>query len=244
LLVLLAIPAHAYIDKSQIGWDQRLGASLPLNLQFQNADSQTVRVGDYFTDRPVVLAFVYFSCPELCPEVLGGINEALNTAGLNVANDYELVAVSIDPHDTPALAAKRRAHFNVPTRKHVHILTASNDNAARLARAAGFRYLYDAEHQQYAHPAGFLIATPAGKISRYFSGVRFDANKLHSAIDEAGRGDVSAFVQQILLVCFHFDPTRGPYSAVIMTTLRSVSVVSFCGIAIWLLIRTRRRRSA
>lgn len=243
LLLLLAIPAHAYIDKSQIGWTQRLDESLPLNLQFQNADSRTVRLGDYFTDRPVVLAFVYFSCPELCPEVLGGINEALNAAGLNAADDFELVAVSIDPHDTPALAAKRRTHFNVPTRAHVHILTSSNDNAALLARAAGFRYLYDEEHQQYAHPAGFLIATPAGKISQYFFGVRFDPNELHAAIDKAGRGRISTIARQILLVCFHFDPTQGPYSAAIMTALRAASIVMLGGVAIWLLIHARRRRT-
>src|SRR4051794_26081863 len=100
IAMLLTCTAHAYIDKSKIGWDQHLGTKLPLDLQFANSQGQRVRFGDSFNGKPVALAFVYFSCPELCPEVLTGIQESFDRAGLKAGQDYQLVAVSIDPHDS------------------------------------------------------------------------------------------------------------------------------------------------
>jgi protein SCO1 len=241
IVFLLASTAHAYIDKSKIGWDQHVGAQLPLDLQFDGARGQPVRLRDLFDDKPVALAFVYFSCPELCPEVLTGIQQAFNQAGLNAGRDYKLVAVSIDPHDSSHNAADRLRHLG-SANDNIQLLTTAGDNAALLAHVAGFRNLYDREHQQYAHPAGFLIATPDGRISRYFFGVRYDADELRSAIAAARRGGVSNIVRQVLLVCFHFDPTLGPYSAAIMIALRAVSITMLTLTGLWIGIRIHRRK--
>ncbi|HEU4601641.1 MAG TPA: SCO family protein [Steroidobacteraceae bacterium] len=241
LLMMLALHANAYIDKSKVGWDQHVGAQLPLDLSFTNSDGQSVPLGTIFNDKPVVLAFVYFSCPELCPEVLAGIQQGLRNAGLRVGADYDLIGISIDPRDTPTKAAARLNHFPPAVRAHAQLLTTDDDHSARLARAAGFRYVYDAKHQQFAHPAGFIIATPEGKISRYFFGVRYDPAELRSAIATAQQGSVSSAVRQLLLVCFHFDPTQGPYSAAIMGGLRIVSLAMLALVGLWAALRTHGR---
>ncbi|HEU4653936.1 MAG TPA: SCO family protein [Steroidobacteraceae bacterium] len=241
LLMVMALQANAYIDKSKVGWDQHVGTQLPLDLSFTNSEGQSVPLGTIFNDKPVVLAFVYFSCPELCPEVLAGIQQALRNAGLVVGENYDLIGISIDPRDTATNAATRLRHFPPEVRAHAQLLTTDDDHAARLARAAGFRYVYDAEHQQFAHPAGFLIATPNGKISRYFFGVRYDPAALRSAIASAQQGSVSSVVRQLLLVCFHFDPTQGPYSAAIMGGLRIVSIALLAVVGLWAALRAHSR---
>ena len=241
LAMLLTCSANAYIDKSKIGWDQHVGAKLPLDLEFTDSQGQRVRLGDSFEGRPVALAFVYLSCPELCPEVLTGIQEAFDHADLKANRDYEFIAVSIDPHDTPTDAAARLQHLPLANH-HLRLLTTTDHNAAKLAQVAGFRYVYDNEHQQFAHPAGFLVATPDGKISRYFFGVRYDAQDLRDAVEVARGGSISPIVRQILLVCFHFDPTQGPYSATIMTTLRGISIAMLALVAIVLAMRIHHRK--
>lgn len=247
LALACAAQTSAYIDVRQVGWDQRLGAQVPLGLQFRDEAARPVRLGDYFGSQPVVLVLSYFSCPELCPQVLHGVQESLQRTGLTPGADYELLAVSIDPRDTPSAARDQKAKLlSTPsarateaTASSIHLLTASNGAGAALARAVGFRYLYDTRHQQFAHPAGFLIASPGGAISRYFFGIRYPALQIRTAVVEAGHGRISALADQILLLCYHFDPTTGRYTLAVINTLRVLGIVALLSGAagLWYLTR-------
>jgi protein SCO1 len=234
-LLALAMTVQASVDRREVSWDQRAGAQLPLQLQFLDEHNRTVRLGDYFGRRPVVLVLMYFSCPELCPLVLQGTRESLQNTGMVPGRDYELLAVSIDPRDTPAHARAERTHLMGASAMvgAVYFLTSPNNSAAELARVIGFHYAYDAEHGQFAHPAGFLIASPHGRISRYFFGVRYPATQVRAALTTAAHGQITAFADRVLLLCYHFDPTLGRYSLAIMDMLRVLGAAAmFLGVLI------------
>jgi protein SCO1/2 len=227
LLLCLTVPAHARIDTSRIGWDQRPGAHLPLQLRFRDENHRVVTLGRYFVRTPVVLVMTYFACPELCPIVLHGVQESLQKTGLEAGRDYTLVAVSIDPRDTHLRAEHARQRV-------AQYLTAADDSASVLARALGFRYVYDPEHGQFAHPAGFVVVEPGGQISRYVLGVSYSPSQVRSALIDAGRGRVAAWTDQMLLLCYHFDPMQGRYSLAILNVLRILGVAAvLAGIVGW-----------
>jgi protein SCO1/2 len=187
-----------------------------------------VALRDYFGRTPVVLVMMYFSCPELCPLVLHGVQESLHSTGLAAGRDYTVLAVSIDPRDTPARAEQESAQMlrGSPVQRAAHFLTAVDGSAAALARTVGFRYVYDSEHGQFAHAAGFVILNPRGEISRYFFGVRYPTAPVRTALIDAGHGRVAALTDQFLLLCYHFDPTLGRYSLTIVNVLRVMGVLA------------------
>jgi protein SCO1 len=222
LIVLLLVCAgvRADVDVRSIVWDQHIGARLPLDLAFQDEHRRTLRLGELFWTKPVVLVFSYFNCASLCPEVLSGVREALRSAGLRAEDDYRLVIVSIDPNDDAAEgAASWRTVSHGGTAAH---FLSSKDNAvAQLAAAAGFRYLCGAS-RQFAHPAGFLIANSGGVIAQYFFGVRFSPQAVRAGLLAAGRGELAQAADRLLLLCYHFDPRRGRYSVNVMWLLRLI----------------------
>jgi protein SCO1 len=235
-MLLLGTPLQAYVDTRDVKWDQHPGAQLPLQLKFRDEANRTVTLSDYFGRRPVVLVLAYFSCPELCPEVLHGVNESLQNTGLVPGQDYSFIAVSIDPRDTPVQARAERTQLMsaAPTQSAMHFLTASNDSGAKLARGVGLHYIYDSEHGQFAHAAGFLIADPQGQISRYFFGVRYPATQVRAALMDAGHGRIAALADQLRLLCYHFDPTQGRYSLAVMNVLRIVGASTLLvGLLVW-----------
>jgi protein SCO1/2 len=243
-LLALAMTVQASVDRREVSWDQRAGAQLPLQLQFLDEHNRTVRLGDYFGRRPVVLVMMYFSCPELCPLVLQGTQESLRNTGLVPGRDYELLAVSIDPRDTPAHAWAEKAHrMGASTMVGaVHFLTSPNNSAAELARVIGFHYAYDAEHGQFAHPAGFLIASPHGQISRYFFGVRYPAADVRADLINAAHGQIADLTDRVLMLCFHFDPTLGRHSLAIMDILRVLGAAALLvGVLGWWRLTTTVR---
>jgi protein SCO1/2 len=226
--------AHASVDVRQVSWEQRPGAHIPLELQFRDESTRPVTLRDYFGRAPVVLVLVYFSCPELCPEVLHGVSESLRATGLSPGRDYQLLAVSIDPRDTPerARAEKTKLLSDTTARADAHFLTTSGESAAVLARSIGMHYVYDREHGQFAHAAGFLVIDPSGAISRYFFGVRYPPPAVRSALIGARQGRIASMADQLLLLCYHFDPTTGRYSLAIMTVLRIVAAAALLGAAV------------
>jgi len=228
LLLLLCSHANAAIDVGKVGWSQRLGTSLPLQLQFRDEQNRAVALRDYFGSTPVVLAFIYFSCPELCPEVLRGTEEALQATGLTAGKDYRLLAVSIDPHDAPqqALHHKHMMLRNSAVASNASLLTTADEGAATLARTVGFHYVLDTEHQQFAHAAGLVVIDPEGEVSRYFFGIRYPPDELRSALVDAKSGRIAAFADRLLLVCYHFDATKGRYSLAVINILRVLGIVS------------------
>jgi protein SCO1 len=235
-LLMLGTPLQAFVDTRDVRWDQHPGAQLPLRLRFRDEANHAVALSDYFGSRPVVLVLAYFSCPELCPQVLHGVKESVRNTGLVPGQDYSIIAVSIDPRDTPVQARAERAQLVgvAPMQSATHFLTAADDSAATLAHIVGLHYAYDSEHGQFAHAAGFIIADPHGQISRYFFGVRYPAPQVRAALIDAGHGRIAALADQLRLLCYHFDPTQGRYDLAVLNVLRIVgAVVVFVGLFAW-----------
>jgi protein SCO1/2 len=229
----LAIPAPP-----KTALTQSLGAQLPLALPFVDSDGQDVRFGDYFAPpRPVLLVFGYYSCPQLCGLLMHGLLEALHESGLG-PRDVRIVGVSIDPADSPASARSRlaadmayasfvRGHARDPL-PDLHLLTG---DVRPLARSAGFEW--SGKKSTLAHPAGVIVATPDGRVSRYLPGVRFDSRELRDAVDEARQGTIGTFTDRLALLCAHFDPRTGRYSDDVMTALRIFGVALALLLASW-----------
>jgi len=228
LLLGLSGSVHASVDRRTVTWDQHPGAHLPLQLHFTDEAGRQVTLADYFGRTPVVLVLTYFSCPELCPMVLQGVGQALRSTGLVAGRDYALLAVSIDPRDTPAQARHEKSALatSIPLLSTAHFLTAADRSAASLAAALGFHYAYDAEHGQFAHPAGFVIIDRRGDINHYFFGIRYAAPQVRTAVLAASRGAAATLADQLLLLCYHFDPTQGRYTLAIINVLRAVGIVA------------------
>jgi protein SCO1/2 len=228
LALLLAHPVMAASDPSDalgIAYDQKPGALLPRELTLIDETGQPVRLGDLAQGKPTLVALVYFRCPNLCGVVLGDLLSGLQAAALSPANDYRLVAVSIDPGETPAdaAAAKRRHLDDFPTPDAAagwHFLTGSAAALATLEQAVGYQARFDAPLKQYIHPAGIVVATPDGRVARYLLGVGYRPNDLKLSLLEARTGTIAAATREILLTCWHYDPATGRYSLAIVNLLR------------------------
>ena len=242
ILPCLAAPLQAAVNN--VGWDQHTGTTLPLQLQFRDESNHAVALGEYFKQTPVVLVPTYFSCPELCPMVLQGVQEALRGTGLQAGSDYQLLAVSIDPGDTPAEARQKKAEtlkFE-SLRPAAHFLTAPDNSGAVLAHALGLRYSYDSEHAQFAHAAGFIVVNSRGQISQYVFGIRYPPGTVRAALIDADRGRIAAYADQLLLLCYHFDPSVGRYSIAIVTAFRVAGVLAvLLGVLGWWRLSHARR---
>lgn len=242
-------PATAAALTARVAFDQRLGASVPRDSVFHDETGQPVALGYYLNgQRPAVLVLGYKDCPMLCSLVLSGLTETMTQMRLTTSRDFDLIDLSIDPHQTSAdAAAQKRLYYKRYARPDAaagwHFLTSQDDAAIhRLADAIGFRYAYEAATRQYAHPSGIVVLTPEGKISRYFFGVNFEAQELQDAIRAAGTNTVGSPIARLLLLCFHFNPASSKYGALIITCLRAagvLTVVILCG-GIALLIRGER----
>jgi protein SCO1/2 len=228
---------------SQIGIDQHPGQTVPPDLLFQDESGAFVRLGDYYGQRPIVLTLNYLRCQNLCPLELDGLMRGLNGLSFTMADDYEVLTVSIDPREGPAdaLDARNRAvrTYIHPTAIATgwHILTTDHTNIDRLADAVGFRYGYDAQSDEYAHPAAVVVLTPAGRVSRYLYGIDFAANDLRLALVDAGEQQVGSVLDRALLVCFHYDPATGRYTPLVMNVLQiggAVTVLGLGSLLVWL----------
>jgi protein SCO1 len=226
LIVLTAGTVHAgKSDPPDVGFDQRLNEQLPLDLTFRDESGATVRVGDYFGDKPVILVPAYLRCPRLCTLVLNELTDALNNLTFNAGDQFQVVVVSFDAREKPELAAAKKAsyleRYNRPAAAAGwHFLTGDEPSIEALTKAIGFRYSYDAEHDQFAHASGFVVLTPSGTIARYFFGMQFPPRHVRLALVEAGAGKVGNVVDQVLLLCYHYDPATGRYTATIMNLVR------------------------
>lgn len=231
----------------QIGLEQRLNHPLPLELEFRDEAGRTVRLGDYFGERPVVLALVYYRCPQLCPMVLTGMVKSLRTLSFEAGQEFEVVTVSIDPSETPEIAAEKkrlllRQYDRPGTEAGWHLLTGEEAAIQRLAEAVGFRYFYDPNTKLYAHAAGLMLATPEGRLARYFYGIEHSGRDLRLGLVEASQNQIGSVVDQVLLYCYHYDPTTGKYGLVIMNTLRVAGLATVLALGIFLVVSLRRER--
>jgi protein SCO1/2 len=223
LVLALLVIREAVAALRDVDFNARPGAQLPLNLAFREAGSE-IRLDRYFGRAPVVLELGYLGCVNLCSTTLVGASEALSRTGLEPGKDYTALFVSIDPRDETARPERREGW---------HVLTGAA-SAAVLAQRAGFRYAYDPDSGEFAHPAGFLVVTPDGRIAQYFGGVRFDAKALREALLAAEVGAAPSPLQRVLLVCFH-DPVTGKYSETALHALQlaGVAFLAALGLLAW-----------
>ncbi len=233
---------------SEIGFDQRLGESVPLEAEFRNEEGRTVRLGDFFGRKPVVLNLVYFDCPMLCTVSLNGLTSALEVASVTPGKEFELVTISFDPRETPGLAsAKKKAYLARYKRPGAgagwHFLTGDKASIDRVTRAVGFRYAWDGETKQFAHPAGLLVLTPEGRISRYLFGIEYSPKDLRLALVESGEGKVGGPVDDFLLFCYQYNPLTGRYSASILNLVRALAILTVLALGGFVYAMLRRERS-
>lgn len=231
----------------EVGFDQNLNHQLPLETEFADENGRTVRIGDYFGERPVVLAFVYYGCPMLCLQSLSSLASTLGVLSENPGEDFEVVSVSIDPRETPAMAFEKKAHYVERSGKPSiangwHYLTGTESSIQTLTRAAGFRYVWDEDVQQYAHPAGIVIATADGKVSRYLFGIDYGPRDLRLAVLDASEEKIGSPLAKALLYCYHYDLSTGRYSLAIMRIVQLAGAATVLSLGTLIVVWTRRER--
>jgi protein SCO1/2 len=231
----------------EVGLDQKLNTQVPLNLRFKDEDGRVVALGDYFGKRPVILTLNYFECPMLCTEVLNGLVSALAVMNFSVGKEFDVVTVSFDPRDTPERARQKKAAYlgrykRPGSESGWHFLTGSDHEIAALTRAVGFRYAYNAKAGQFAHASGVMVATPEGRLSHYFYGIEYGPRDLRLALVEASNHRIGTAVDQVLLACFHYDPSSGRYSMAVMTAVRAAGLAMVGLIAGAIVLMRRRER--
>lgn len=230
-----------------VSFDQNLDAQLPLDLTFRDETGRDVRLGDYFRDRPVIVNLVYYECPMLCTLELNALVRSLKPVSFSPGKEFEIVTVSIDPGETPKLAAaKKRGYLNRYRRPGAesgwHFLTGDETSIRKLADVVGFRYVYDPKSDQYAHPAGIVIATPKGRISRYLYGVEYPPRDVRLGLMEASAGKIGSPIERLLLLCYHYDPSTGKYNLVIMSTLQILGTATVLSLGTFMFVMFRRDR--
>ncbi len=242
--VLAQSPAEVI---QQVAFEQRINQPLPLELVFRDEAGRTVALGDYFGRRPVVLALVYYECPMLCTYVLDGLVRGLKPLSFNPGQDFDVVVVSFNPKETPELAAAKKENYvrlygRPGTMGGWHFLTGEAEAIRALTEAVGFRYLYDAETQQYAHASGVVVLTPQGKLFRYFYGIDYAPRDLRLALVEASSGKLGTVTDQLLLFCYHYDPTTGKYGLLIMRVLQAMGLATVLALGTFMVTMFRRER--
>ena len=228
-----------------IGIDQRLNEQLSLDLDFRDESGRDVKLREYFDGKPVILALVYYTCPMLCNQELNGLVGMLKTLSFSAGREFNVVAVSFDPRDTPETAfAKKRAYVDRYQRSSgetgLHFLTADEKSIQALTETVGFHYRFDSETNQYVHASGIMIATPEGRLSHYFYGIDYSPRDVRLGLVEASDNRIGSPVDQVLLFCYHYDPVTGKYGPVIMNMIRLGGLVTFAGLAVIVFVMRRR----
>jgi len=230
-----------------VKFDQHLGVQLSLDTEFRDESGKTVKLREYFGKRPIVFALVYHECPMLCNVVLNNMVSSLRSLEFMPGQEYDVLTISIAPNETSALAsAKKRGYVTkfqkIETLPHWHFLTGDEPNIRKIADEVGFHYAWDAKSGEYAHASGIMILTPDGKISRYFYGVEYPTRDLRFGIMEASEEKIGSPIAQVLLMCFHYDPTTGKYSLAVMRILQAAGLVTVIGIGMSIVTMLRRER--
>lgn len=233
----------------KVEFEQKLGVQVPLDLVFRDEHGRDVRLGAYFGKRPVVLSLAYYECPMLCTLALNGQLRAYRALDFTVGRDFEVVIVSINPHETSVLAAAKKATYLSSYRRAGaeagwHFLTGSEASIRGLAAAVGFHYEYDPASQQYAHATGLMVVTPAGRIAAYQYGVEYSPRDLRLALMGASDERIGSPVEQVLLYCFHYDPSTGKYTLAVLNLVRGGAIVTLAALMAFIVVASRRTRSA
>jgi protein SCO1/2 len=225
--VALAQPADQKLaELEEVGIEEHLDAKIPFDVEFVDEQGNTVRLGDYFDgERPVILTLNYYRCPMLCGLQLNGVVEGLTGLDWTIGDEFEMVTVSIDPLETPELARQKKQNYlkwydRPDAASGWHFLTGRQDGITRLAETVGFGYTYDEESDQYAHAAAIVVCTPDGRVARYLYGIEYPPKHLRLALLEASRGAIGNAFDQLILYCYHYDPSGRRYAPVAMNIMR------------------------
>ena len=243
-------PVAPFSPTRDVGFDQRLGDQVPLDLEFHDESGQSVRLGDLFHGKPVVLSLAYYDCPMLCGLALSGIASSLKPLSFEAGREFEVITVSFDPRETPALARMKKVQYidlygRPAAAGGWHFLTGDAEAIRRLTAAIGFRYAWDERQKQFAHATGIVLLTPRGRIARYLFGVEYAPKDLRLGLVEAADGRIGTLVDQLLLLCYHYDPQTGRYSAAVLGIVRAAGLLTVLvlGASIVAAARRDRRRS-
>jgi protein SCO1 len=234
----------------KIGIEQKLGDQLPLDTEVKTEDGRTVKLGSLFSSgRPVVLALVYYECPMLCNEVLNGLTGSLKGISLDAGKDFDVIALSFDARENekPGLAQNKKAAYmerygRAGSEKGWHFLTATQPSIDAIANAAGFHYQWDEKSNQFAHAGGVMVVTPQGKMSRYLYGIDYGPRDLKLALMDSAENKVGSVADQMLLYCFHYDPSTGKYGLAILRVVRLGAVLTLLGMGAMGFVFWRRNR--
>jgi protein SCO1 len=242
---IMSPPANVRPPKLEnVGIEQHLDAQVPPDLAFRDETGKTVKLGDYFGRKPIILDLAYYNCTMLCGEVLLGLTGAMKMVSFNLGEEYDVITVSFNPNETPDLAAAKKKDYvqrygRPGAKQGWHFLTGQPDAINALTKAVGFQYQYDPKINQYAHATAIMVLTPQGKISRYFYGVDFPPKDLRLGLVEASQNKIGSPVDAILLYCYHYDPATGKYGAIVTNILQLGAGITILILGAMLLILFR-----
>lgn len=227
--------------------DQLLNNQVPLDLEFRDETGKTVRLQEYFKDKPVILSLVYFDCPQLCTMELTGLLGCFKTLPMQAGKEFVSLTVSFDPREKPELAAAKKAEYLKRLAKPEagegwHFLTGDEAQIQALARSVGFRFVWDPVTKQYAHSSGIMVLTPQGKVSRYFMGIEYAPRDVRFGLLDAAQGKIGSLADQIILYCYQYDPERGTYGLVMTRLLRILGGVTIVTLAALILFLRRKEK--
>jgi protein SCO1/2 len=232
-----------------VGIEQKLDAPVPLDTVFRDETGAEVPLRTYFSGKPVLLAPVYYRCPMLCTQILSGVVAGLRPLSLKPGRDFEIVAISFDPQDTPAEATQKRQRFSHSYSSKAgtngwHFLVGSQPSIQAIMQAIGFHYRWDPVNKMFIHASGVMVVTPEGRVARYLYGVEYEPKDLKLGLIEASHDRIGSPVDQILLFCYHYDPKTGKYGAVVMNILRLAGIITLLlmAVGLWLFWRSDLRQ--
>lgn len=233
-----------------IGIEQKLGDKLPMDVEFKDEDGRAVKLGDYFSKgKPVIIAFVYYECPMLCNQVLNGLTGSLKGINFDAGKDFDVLAISFDAreNDKPELAKNKKAGYverygRQGSENGWHFLTGSQASIDQVTKAAGFSYKWDEKSNQFAHAGGIMITTPDGKLARYLYGIDYAPKDLKFGLMESAESRVGNPAEQLLLYCYHYDPSTGKYGLAILNVIRLGAIATLIGMGAMALVFWRRNK--
>jgi protein SCO1/2 len=240
-------PRPAVLNRA--GFDNKLGAQVPVGLTFRNEAGEVVRLSDYLGQGPVVLSLAYYECPMLCTLVLNGMTDCFRGLPFEIGKDYQVLTVSFDPTEKPPLAAAKKARYlkeldRPGGAEGWHFLTGDEAEIRQLTEAVGFKYAYDEASGEYAHASGIMLLTPEGRLSHYFYGIEYAPKDVRLGLVQASQGTIGSPVDQILLLCYHYNPATGTYGAALMNIVRAGCFATIAMLGGYLLVAFRRASAA
>ena len=232
-----------------VGFDQNLGAKAPLDVMLRDESGRAVPLGSFFRGRPVILSLAYYDCPMLCGMALQGLASSLKTLSFTAGREFDVVTVSFNPLNTSEQARKKKATYLAEygrpgASEGWHFLTGDAPALQKLTRAVGFRYVWDEEQKQYAHGTGIVLLSADGTISRYMFGIDYAPRDLRLGLIDASQGRIGSLADKLLLLCYHYDPSTGRYSAAAIDAVRIGAILTVLALGTFVLLMLRRERTA